>query len=297
MVALWVVVCLGRIYCGMHTAIDCLFGSICGLGLSLGFALIRFRWEAFLASPSLTRPLILGLLMTIVCTVRPDPPIPSVSFPDAIAFTSVVLGVSLARWLEVAGGWNFVAAGVGSGQVASGDAVWQIVGQAWKYLAGVVCIILYRIVAKIVLEHIYAVVLGTPRLYILGESAPASTTQSGQSSPRIVPSPRLPSSPLAELPPINGDHAANDDSSDGPVPINLFPPTTPKEVRSELVPLLDGGLATPPTRGNEAERLEWERKKAEGSARSLTAGEGESLKSGRQSALASSLFLCSSYRR
>lgn len=291
MIALWVIVCLGRVYCGMHTAIDCLFGSVCGLGLSLGFALVRSHWEAFLALPSLTRPLILALLMTVICIVRPDPPIPSVSFPDAIAFTSVVLGVSLGRWLEVAGGWDFAAAGVGSGQVASGDRVWQVVGQAWKYLAGVVCIILWRIVAKIVLERVYAVVLGVPKLYILGESAPASAVSSGQSSPRFTSSPRLPSSPLAELSPSNGDRVANGDDGDEPAPINLFPPTAPKEVRSELVPLLDGGLATPPTRGNEAERLEWERKKAEGSARSLTAGDGESLKSGRQSTW-SCLFSC-----
>lgn len=267
-------------YCGMHTAIDCAAGVTVGLVLSLAFAGLRAQWEAFLSSASVTTPLVLALLMLAICTVRPDPPIPSVSYPDAIAFTAVVLGVSAGRWVEVVGGWDFASDGVGHGWVArdaGASLAAQVGSHVAKYVVGVVCIIVYRVGAKVVLEQAYAVVLGPPRLYSPA-STPNSSAASAQSSPLILPSSRLPATTTTATTAVDPPTRASSSAAAPPGPLGL----TPLEVRSEPVPLLDGGLATPPARGNEAERLEWERKKAEGRKRNLTAGEGESLKSGRQ---------------
>lgn len=281
---LWLLVCFGRIYCGMHTPIDCFFGGFLGLATSFLFAALRSQWEFFLSSPSFTTPLILALLVVVVCTVRPDPPIPSVSYPDAIAFTSVVLGVSLARWVEVGGGWDFALAGTGTGWVSSGRWTDLLLGQAGKYLAGIVSIVVYKLGAKFVLEHIYTVFLGSPRFF----SAPASQVNSPAVSTRSSPS--TPSTPL--FTPLQEKASFGSKSARGQDPLvplvvahgPLGSITHLYEVTSERVPLIDGGLATPPVEGNEADRLEWERKKREGGKRKLTAGEGESIKSGRQSA-------------
>ncbi|SNX86067.1 related to YSR3 - dihydrosphingosine-1-phosphate phosphatase [Melanopsichium pennsylvanicum] len=88
----------GRIYAGMHSVIDCIAGSL------LGAAITAVQWgffdqiEQFVKINSWTVPVAIIPAGLFMVSVHPQPVDDCPCFEDAIAFVSVAMGVSLARW-------------------------------------------------------------------------------------------------------------------------------------------------------------------------------------------------------
>lgn len=138
----WSNVCFGRLYCGMHSSYDCLFGILLGGLLTTLVTHLQPTLEHLLVSPSISVPFSIFLLTISLSTFRPNPPIPCPCFGDAVAFFSVVSGTSLARWLEVFlmedawspaldEGWKGMEEGDGSGRLRGWEG-WYV----WVLLAG-----------------------------------------------------------------------------------------------------------------------------------------------------------------
>lgn len=96
----------GRIYAGMHSIMDCFAGSVLGAGLTLIQWYGAEHWERFLGIQGWTVPAILIPACLFMVYVHPEPLDDCPCFEDAIAFISVVLGVSLGRWASLH--WNLL---------------------------------------------------------------------------------------------------------------------------------------------------------------------------------------------
>jgi hypothetical protein len=95
----------GRIYCGMHSITDCVFGILMGSSITL------FWWRfgswilEFVATGGWQIPVITTLTWVLMINQHPQPVDDCPCFEDAIAFVSVLGGMFLtiwhARWMAV----------------------------------------------------------------------------------------------------------------------------------------------------------------------------------------------------
>ncbi|KAL7009327.1 Long-chain base-1-phosphate phosphatase [Cystobasidiomycetes sp. EMM_F5] len=88
----------GRLYCGMHSLMDCVAGSLLGTAIFVAYIRLEPLLEDFLLQPGYIVPsLILPTLFLLVST-HPQPVDDCPCFEDAIAFVSVAAGISLGWW-------------------------------------------------------------------------------------------------------------------------------------------------------------------------------------------------------
>jgi membrane-associated phospholipid phosphatase len=94
----WTSVVFGRIYCGMHSFVDCAAGCLLGAGLSWGVIATGWRVDGWLDEGGWNVPITIFLLTTLLSSLRPKPPVPCPCFGDAVSFVSVVSGIVTGRY-------------------------------------------------------------------------------------------------------------------------------------------------------------------------------------------------------
>ncbi|CDZ98495.1 Sphingoid base-phosphate phosphatase [Phaffia rhodozyma] len=258
--------------------------------------------EAYLVQPTALVPFTLILGTTVLAGIRPEPELPCPCFGDAIAFFSVAVGTSLARWLEtkISGDqwdtigtvdrWSEVKRGDGSGRL-SGWEGWLVWGLliGGKYMFGIAVIILYRLFAKLSLPLVYRALLGPS-----SDSAPVQhkllTTPSTSASSSLS----LSSNPTLNRPSIPSPARTLSTESNSSHPdINLIPSVVDlgalnePVVKSEPKDHMRGrtsrresgvsGGADIVVEGEDGEEVKWQGSRSTGSQ-----GEGEFLKSTRE---------------
>ncbi len=91
----------GRLYAGMHSMVDCLSGSLLGLGITWLIWASAESLERFLTRSDWLPPAIIVPLGLLMVSVHPQPLDDCPCFEDAIAFVAVAMGTSLGRWAGV----------------------------------------------------------------------------------------------------------------------------------------------------------------------------------------------------
>ncbi|KAH7882264.1 hypothetical protein F5I97DRAFT_1931462 [Phlebopus sp. FC_14] len=147
----------GRLYTGMHSFTDCGVGVTLGAAIWAAYVVMGDTYERWLASGSWIVPCTTIPVCLLLVHFHPQPVDDCPCFEDAIAFVSVILGSSLARWhsvyIGVDGGYfNTVMPG-GQGDVWTWEENMRWCGIAGaKVGVGILIIFVWRLLAKSILH-------------------------------------------------------------------------------------------------------------------------------------------------
>lgn len=150
---------LGRLYCGMHSFVDVIAGSL--LGASIGLIQGKYgpQFEEYVASANWTLPVGASLLCLLLTNQHPQPVDDCPCFEDAIASLALLTGTVIARWHAAQSGMD-----VPSGFYTSRTPGWENITMTdtfvwWtfaviKMVTGVSAIFAWRLIVKQIMHTV-----------------------------------------------------------------------------------------------------------------------------------------------
>jgi hypothetical protein len=99
---------IGRIYCGMHGWFDVVFGGL--LGALITWLRVTFgpTVDAWIMSGDWSRPAIAVIILALAVRFHPEPADNCPCFDDSVAFTGVVMGITIGVWHYSSGKLDFL---------------------------------------------------------------------------------------------------------------------------------------------------------------------------------------------
>lgn len=97
-----IAVVYGRLYSGMHSIMDIIAGCLLGALVTMAQWVLFEPIETMMETGGIKVPITLLFAVLIMVTVHPQPLDDCPCFEDAIAFLAVVVGIFLARWMNLA---------------------------------------------------------------------------------------------------------------------------------------------------------------------------------------------------
>jgi len=152
-------VTFGRIYCGMHSVTDCVFGVVVGSSITLFW----WRFGDFIVESVATGgwqiPVLTTFAWALMINQHPQPVDDCPCFEDAIAFVSVLAGMFItiwhARWMAVDQASNYFTHRMPGSQLHSPlDALIFVSVSLLKIVFGVSAVFAFRLVLKPTLQRI-----------------------------------------------------------------------------------------------------------------------------------------------
>jgi len=149
----------GRVYCGMHSITDCVFGVLMGSSITL------FWWRfgdwivESIATGGWQIPAITALTWVVVINQHPQPVDDCPCFEDAIAFVSVLSGMFITiwhgRWMGVDKASNYFTRRMPGSQLESPiDLLTLVSVSLLKIMFGVSAVFAFRLLLKPALQRI-----------------------------------------------------------------------------------------------------------------------------------------------
>lgn len=89
---------LGRLYCGMHSVLDVVSGSLLGAFLATIQYLYGGAFDDWPLSGSYTNPIIRILVVLLLVRIHPEPADDCPCFDDSVAFAGVMIGMEVGSW-------------------------------------------------------------------------------------------------------------------------------------------------------------------------------------------------------
>jgi dihydrosphingosine 1-phosphate phosphatase len=150
---------LGRLYCGMHSFVDCIAGSLLGASIGLIQGTYGQQFEELIAGASWTLPVGASLLCLLLTNQHPQPVDDCPCFEDAIASFALLTGTVISRWHAAQSGMDvpsgfYTSRTPGWENITIGDTlVWWLFAVI-KMVTGVSAIFAWRLIVKSIMHTV-----------------------------------------------------------------------------------------------------------------------------------------------
>lgn len=132
----------GRVYCGMHGFLDCVFGMALGSILAAAQIMYGHYFDTWIINGG-AQNVLLGLLVGLILVrIHPEPADDCPCFDDSVAFMGSIIGVNI-------GSWHFQTTGFAVDSPIPSTAPYSIEKLGWfvataRILLGVMVVFLWR---------------------------------------------------------------------------------------------------------------------------------------------------------
>ena len=150
---------LGRLYCGMHSFIDCIAGSLLGASIGLIQGAYGSLFEEIIAQANWTLPVGAPILCLLLTNQHPQPVDDCPCFEDAIACLALLTGTVISLWHAAQNGMDvpsgfYTSRTPGWENITMGDTlVWWFFA-VLKMVTGVSAIFAWRLIVKQIMHAI-----------------------------------------------------------------------------------------------------------------------------------------------
>ncbi|GAA96100.1 hypothetical protein E5Q_02761 [Mixia osmundae IAM 14324] len=147
-------VIFGRMYCGMHSALDCAIGAALGVIIWLGFFIFGNAFDAMTLTPGWTVPAVAIPTVLMVISIHPEPVDDCPCFEDANAFLSTMLGILVGYWWLHRLPFTSATSTPGANLETPIDALTLVALASVKIIIGLAVLFAWRLATKKVLHTI-----------------------------------------------------------------------------------------------------------------------------------------------